>query len=633
MERGEEGRGEESFIRPEDLHMWLISLALLMVLNSSLAFVSSQFSQASIPPWIDFAILVNWGVVFGLCVILCESTMHQMCLFGIAFFNGRISWGTNVFCGVVLVVMTVSDIAWGVMHPGLLVLKSFATSLAVLIGNLGYRIVQKQTVARTGDFSLEQPPPVRQRRFRLEGNRQEGSYITRDSVCSGKEQVNTGMRRYWTDFDKDTGVWKDEGEQQFFVVPSSYYGYVDYNWYLDVRLSGAYEGIACPPFNSVKAARGRRIFKPKSMRWKLSPFRSSRLPGCPNRCFRRRGKRVAEAEAKDRVCGMAVMPKVKLGVFEDSAVERWYLLWRAEYIVAFYKDTCHINLLICALQCLFAMARRYIVECLCVVVEKYDGSNASTLEFSDARLHSPSGSRILAALWRPFLQFLIISALILPMKYMESRRGKNGWKFQLLAIAQAATYVAFVFFELLERCYNLAPVPFYAKATRTPKEAVLAFFIGGHLILPLFCIALTIHLRRIPEAFILIISVGSALATSVILSVMGWEFRVVAFYMLSRNLYALFAIMLGLRKRKTTALCNSSAALLDVFVHTGEQPASRECLHTEDRAAPVWKPPFCEMSAEAILNIKWELPKEDFAGILTNWSHREGEQLAAATVT
>ena len=59
-----------------------------------------------------------------------------------------------------------------------------------------------------------------------------------------------------------------------------------------------------------------------------------------------------------------VLPKVKSGVFEDSAIERWYLLWRAEYIIKFYKEICHINLLICALQCLFEMTRRMVVECL-----------------------------------------------------------------------------------------------------------------------------------------------------------------------------------------------------------------------------------------------------------------------------
>lgn len=53
MTRGGDLGDAGPFLRPEDLHIWLISLALLMVLNSSLAFVSSQFSQAGKSPWID----------------------------------------------------------------------------------------------------------------------------------------------------------------------------------------------------------------------------------------------------------------------------------------------------------------------------------------------------------------------------------------------------------------------------------------------------------------------------------------------------------------------------------------------------------------------------------------------------
>ena len=63
-----------------------------------------------------------------------------------------------------------------------------------------------------------------------------------------------------------------------------------------------------------------------------------------------------------------VLPKRKLGVFEDSAVERWYLLWRAEHIVGFYKETCHLNLLICAVHCLFGITKAYVLQCLSLAV-------------------------------------------------------------------------------------------------------------------------------------------------------------------------------------------------------------------------------------------------------------------------
>lgn len=74
--------------------------------------------------------------------------------------------------------------------------------------------------------------------------------------------------------------------------------------------------------------------------------------------------------------------------------------------------------------------------------------------------------------------------------------------------------------------------------------SVHVFLCTGHLIFPLFSIALTVHLRLIPEAIIVIISAGSAVVTTVVVCAKGWEFRVVAFYLLSRNFYALFAIML-----------------------------------------------------------------------------------------
>lgn len=44
MARTRGGDRNIPFMRAEDLHMWLISLALLMILTSSLSFVSNQLS-------------------------------------------------------------------------------------------------------------------------------------------------------------------------------------------------------------------------------------------------------------------------------------------------------------------------------------------------------------------------------------------------------------------------------------------------------------------------------------------------------------------------------------------------------------------------------------------------------------
>ncbi|CDJ36574.1 uncharacterized protein EMH_0090890 [Eimeria mitis] len=147
-----------------------------------------------------------------------------MCLVGVDFFSGGISCQSHVVCGLMVVVITVSDHAWGTFPPRLLVLKLFGTSVAALIGNQGYRIVQSAAHRRQGggstrsqgafikdatnhlkrnyqmqppvsadSLSLELPSLVRQRRIRSRGCRPDG--------CSGATLVTRGMRRYLTDFE------------------------------------------------------------------------------------------------------------------------------------------------------------------------------------------------------------------------------------------------------------------------------------------------------------------------------------------------------------------------------------------------------------------------------------------------
>ncbi|CDJ36494.1 uncharacterized protein EMH_0087700 [Eimeria mitis] len=259
--------GVGPFIRPEDLHMWLISFALLMVLNSILAVVSSQFSRAGNPPWIDFVVIINWGVVFSLCVLFrylnifvnterakwrllffslacvivprsvipfryVDFTMLLMCLMLIDFFNGRPSCKTHVFCGVMLVVLSASDHAWGVMPPGLWVVKLFGSYLAVAIGKLGYRVIQ--VFHRQAQESNGPSAPVCR-------------CVSRSAVCRKGGRKFVGCER--AVFEEDTRIWKEEGEQQFFVVPNNCYGKVDCSWFLDVRVHGAFD-MFCFPFAS-----------------------------------------------------------------------------------------------------------------------------------------------------------------------------------------------------------------------------------------------------------------------------------------------------------------------------------------------------------------------------------------------
>ncbi|CDJ34339.1 uncharacterized protein EMH_0061460 [Eimeria mitis] len=840
MARGRNCEGGGPFIRPEDLHMWLISFALLMVLTSSLSFASNQFRPTDGPLWVEFAIVVNWSVAFGACVIMwslarlfnsektewkllslslfsvlvprsClpfrfgEFVMHQMCFMGFNFFTDHISWKTNTFCGLSLIIMTVADFIWSVIPPFVALMKFYAFVITVIVGNLGYRIVQvfyrqlreakrparptyacvgsnigyrdkwiksadppkaamnqamhsfllyvyrQHTTAPTGEFLRPaDPSSIGQRHLQFTRNSVGASSPIRG--FSRKKATSPTLalaRRYWTKLDncsplyfqavhrrlilckddmfryvveiEDSGVWNKEKELQLFAVPSCHYGYVDSMWYLDMTLPAAYGGRVCCRFenavhsrkvlpaastqsegealngagvwmrspaaaytaltgiDSVKtverysylfrsavslehcpsdlcksaesaippslfscnkgqpllgtqqnailqqhdglqlleptiadtnasdatmqpscfrqlpskedrmlneenvheippadtsqpfpegegaaqqrrqAEGGRRSFRLRRLGWRFGSVRSTNASRCPRLqeetrscgCLRHpwavEGHRSVEGRDPHASNGSgeeAVVPKVKWGVFEDSAIERWYLLWRAEYIIRFYKEICYISLLICALQCLFDMTRRYVVECLSLAIERYNDTSAAELEFLGVRLQMPSWRRTLAALWKPILQYSILSALILPMKFMESRGGKNVWKFQLLALGQAVTYTAFAFCELLGRCYIMATEPVFTAATKIPKGVELTFVVGGHLILPLFSIAVTVHLRRIPEATILVISVGSALVTIVVLSVVGWEFKIAAFFMLSRTLYALFSIML-----------------------------------------------------------------------------------------
>ncbi|CDJ49165.1 hypothetical protein, conserved [Eimeria brunetti] len=541
--------------------------------------------------------------------------------------------------------VTVSDFAWGVMPPLLVVLKSFASFAGAAIGHLGYRMVQvfyrqlrepmrtslpvfgcfgfgadyRNNVKYTGSpkprlketrhflphrirrqppilkgdlLHLRKKPSLQQLLFWFTRNELGGSSSTPKLLYRGAGScTGEGTRRYWTKMDsfsplfyqaarrrltlwkddmllhvtkiEDTGVWNEENKARVFVVPRCHYGYVDSKWYLDIRLPGAVGSAG------VLAGRSLQSDLENLTGARMDPWRNdvslesmNALPEqlnhfpkeesqwcnclrhlCPAESHQREDKR--ELYNHCGVCEKSVRPKLKLGIFEDSAIERWYLLWRAEHIVGFYKETCHLNLLICFLQCLFGIAKAYLAQCLYLAVERYKGQNPAQLEFLGVRLQTPSCRKTFSAVWRPVLQFALLSALILPMKLMDRRGGKNAWKFQLLALGQAVTYVAFVFSELLEGCFIMTKGHVFTAATKIPQGVELNFVLGSHLVLPLFSVALTVHLRRIPELAILFTSIGSAVVTVVILTFVGWDFKVMAFFMLGRTLYAIFVIMVA----------------------------------------------------------------------------------------
>ncbi|CDJ37003.1 hypothetical protein, conserved [Eimeria tenella] len=829
MARNRCHEGVNPFIKPEDLHLWLISLSLLMILTSSLSFASQQFRLGNDPPWVDFAILVNWGIVFGACVIMwslartmdnekaewkllylsmasvlvprsCfplrfgECVMHDMCFAGFNFFIDNPSWKTHVCCGFAVVVVTISDFAWGTLPPLFVVVKAVSAVVTVGIGYMGYQIVQvfhrnlreakRPTLPMSCSFttaaeckekgrsnglsihpkretSFSLPHRDCRRRIRI-FNRARASAIRSKHVlltkCSGIA-VRSGrqrphlcavssnrvdVRRYWTTLDnyaslffqavqrrlilckddmlryvteiEDSGVWSKDKEPQLFVVPSCHYGYVDSKWYLDMSLPRPFRGYFCHSFRAgtksmhfMPAARAspEQAVPDAAIAWTTSAtptytacmgfdsveamrryrslFRSSvsaehshndqcnscengtlasahpcrkdrhqtcRQQGCPqpgernsgaaesaviklqqnhdsvlhkedqskagrvtdfvghddssgrcndrihctqrtcgdcdSRCFlrsRRLAWKLNASEptkcamtlnrpclhAESQWCGClkhpsaqesnrnpecrepygglgireeTVMPRMTLGKFEDSAIERWYLLWRAECVPGFYKEISNINLLICGLQCIFEVLKGFAVECFGLAVDK-NHATTDQLEFLGLVIQKPSWGLILSALCKPLLEFGILSALIIPMKFMESRGARDAWKFQLLGLGQAVTYMIFTFCDLSRRSFTISKGMHVTEATKIPKGMDANFVVGGHLILPMFIVALTVHLRRIPEATILFTSATSAVVTVVILSIVGWEFKVVAFLMLSRIQYSLFAIMVA----------------------------------------------------------------------------------------
>ena len=62
---------------------------------------------------------------------------------------------------------------------------------------------------------------------------------------------------------------------------------------------------------------------------------------------------------------------MRVGVFEDSAIERWYVLWRADNVTSFYKGTVWLNLGICVLHCLYGICKAFALEYFALVVGEF----------------------------------------------------------------------------------------------------------------------------------------------------------------------------------------------------------------------------------------------------------------------
>ncbi|OEH79090.1 hypothetical protein cyc_06456 [Cyclospora cayetanensis] len=876
--RGAEGRGH--FMHPEDLHVWLISLALLMVLMSTLFFSLQQYRPEAEQSWVYFALVLNWSLVFGACVVMwsvgrllsssksdwlllflsltaillpraClpfsvpEHMLHHMCFIGYNFFIRKRSWSTHALWGLCLVLLTVSDVAWGVLPLMLALFKTMGLLVTIIMGWLAYRIVlifrrQMREVKRSGwpATGLQQaaevegrlrlrqhrawrrahngacvpaytpacPPPkpailkrfksfeparhseaasLRDRNLRRSktqgvGLSPRGLPVTWDHLLPSLQEKTpqaSERRRYWTTLDNltplynqavqrrlkllrsdlmrclpdtdDAGIFRKEKESQLFVVPRCHYGCVDCSWFLDadlappiqsclcfLRKSGGFKeaafsarGEAARPARTLGRAdsaapfslhnesnsggdnarlRARNSLTPThtssvhceslqdrgscrtrffqasaSMNYSLCDHHCHSLKGeehifsaQPGKSLQRGKEGVtssteldaeryrhtpdsdgsvaagssAEHPAKKKtpplvathphstsvppqsgeaspysacateaellpalysaassrvsaqqqsVCQRALasnlrqrargllavftlalhsslsrplptrmrqymsaknrakqeitrfslqersrllnclpcavrgdegaelygqeevlLPRAVLGVFEDAVLERWYMLWRSVLVVDLYKASNGLNISICLLQCLFGMARAYVMECAVYYGENKVLGHLGTTTYEGIFPSLLPLWRTVRAVCAPLLQFVILIALVLPMS------------------------TVFVFSDLIVRCRSFGRLR--SRDSRgIPSSLEVHSILGGQLLYPMLMIPLTVHLRRVPEATVLVICFGSAIVTVCIMSLAGMDFEILVFLMLSRLLFALFTIMIA----------------------------------------------------------------------------------------
>ncbi|KAL8431540.1 hypothetical protein Efla_000586 [Eimeria flavescens] len=238
-----------------------------------------------------------------------------------------------------------------------------------------------------------------------------------------------------------------------------------------------------------------------------------------------------------------LLPKMAFGTFTDYAIERWYILWRADHIAGFYKETASFTMLIGVLQCVFGMIRAVVIEYLTGPQGFYVADSTCHLKFSEGGLKACSIRPLIRRFSRHLAQLGVLMALTLPMRFIDSRGGKNVWKFQLLALGQAIIQVLFIFVDVYMSCFGSLHEDDDRVSVVT--RAAVQFITGGCQIFPLLIIALSVHLRRIPQIAICFGTFGAACSNIFILCSMGLELKVLLFFTLSRALYGVFALMIA----------------------------------------------------------------------------------------
>ncbi|CDI87815.1 hypothetical protein EPH_0062040 [Eimeria praecox] len=346
---------------------------------------------------------------------------------------------------------------------------------------------------------------------------------------------------------EDTGVWNEEKESSLFVVPSCHYGYVDCKWYLDIRLSDM---------------TGSKVSGPHRY-------------GMKNRQVMVGVRPLPEYEAASKASACIDFPALAyaalMGFDSLDTAARHQPLVSAEVSVEQSPSDSYNPNEICDLLHLFKKGMPLHERQGSLQLDGRTSAAANIRETS-TKTSPKKGVKVLveqktprtppggcALLGRPAqvnensspkaqmgLAYRKKTNGVAAYDIFVLRRITKGRKADSATVAaESARSMAFMFSELLESCYMMAKGRVLTEATKIPQGAELNFVLGSHLVLPLFSVATTVHLRRVPELAILITAFGSAILTVVTLTFLGWDFRVMGFFMLGRTLYALFVIMVA----------------------------------------------------------------------------------------
>ncbi|PHJ15383.1 hypothetical protein CSUI_010806 [Cystoisospora suis] len=249
--------------------------------------------------------------------------------------------------------------------------------------------------------------------------------------------------------------------------------------------------------------------------------------------------RVVDLAARGLVLRTAVpTPAMSpLGVFKDGTIEEWYLIWRADNVSSFYKMTMKTNLFLNLVNTIFVSLVMFASEPLAIAKEEGFSTAGRILTVFTGVVRQEGGWVCL----RSVAQFVIVTGLVLPMGIITRRKGKNAWRFHLLACGLAFTHLAF----LLLDTYKVI----HMAARRSASGAVLRVDSGSQsfALIPLLMIALQLQVRGPIASAVLVVAVCShSLVAVFFISQADSPTNAVLFIFLELSVYAGFLVVVVL---------------------------------------------------------------------------------------